>query len=61
MPSWAFALEAPGSPLGNYAKRLDRARQLDYVFDLAAAPTDGTTQNANRRCNVRSRCNDGQS
>jgi hypothetical protein len=35
MPSWAFALEAPGSPLGDYTTRLDRAWELDYVFDLA--------------------------
>jgi hypothetical protein len=35
MPTWAFALEAPGSPLGDYTQRLDRAWQLDYVFDLA--------------------------
>jgi hypothetical protein len=35
MPTWAFALEAPGSPLGDYTTRLDRAWQLDYVFDLA--------------------------
>jgi hypothetical protein len=37
MPSWAFALEAPGSPLGDYTTRLDRAWQLDHVFDLAQA------------------------
>jgi len=44
MPSWAFGLEwitrdahggVANSSLGNYAERLDRAWQLDYVIDLA--------------------------
>jgi hypothetical protein len=35
MPYWAFALEAPATPLGDYTSRLDRAWQLDHVFDLA--------------------------
>ncbi len=35
MPYWAFALEAPGSPLGDYTDRLAQAWELDYVFDLA--------------------------
>lgn len=44
MPSWAFGLEwiareedgsVADSSLGNYATRLDRAWQLDYVIELA--------------------------
>ena len=44
MPSWAFGLEwvtgaedgpVAGSSLGDYATRLDRAWQLDYVIELA--------------------------
>lgn len=39
MPSWAFGIEwtvpgRPGSGLGDYRHRLDRAWQLDYVIEL---------------------------
>jgi hypothetical protein len=37
MPSWAFGIEWDDTGLGDYTNRLDRAWQLDYVFDLAAA------------------------
>lgn len=36
MPSWAFGLEwTDPNTLGNYAERLDRAWQLDYVLEQA--------------------------
>ena len=35
MPSWAFGIEWNDTPLGDYSQRLDRAWQLDYVFELA--------------------------
>jgi hypothetical protein len=36
MASWAMAIEWNDTGLGDYTKRLDRAWQLDRVFDLAA-------------------------
>lgn len=36
MASWAFGIEWSDTGLGDYTKRLDRAWQLDRVFDLAA-------------------------
>jgi hypothetical protein len=35
MPSWAFGLEWEDTGLGDYSGRLDRAWQLDRIFDLA--------------------------
>jgi hypothetical protein len=37
MPSWAMGIEWSDGPLGDYSARLDRASQLDYVMDAAAA------------------------
>jgi len=36
MASWATAIEWKDTGLGDYTKRLDRAWQLDRIFDLAA-------------------------
>ncbi|HEX2911596.1 MAG TPA: hypothetical protein VH186_12370, partial [Chloroflexia bacterium] len=35
MASWAMGIEWSDAPLGDYTKRLDRAWQMDQVFDLA--------------------------
>jgi Domain of unknown function (DUF5060) len=35
MPSWGFGLEWQDTGLGDYTRRLDRAWELDQVFDLA--------------------------
>jgi len=35
MASWSMGIEWKDTPLGDYTKRLDRAWQLDRVFDLA--------------------------
>jgi hypothetical protein len=37
MPSWAMGIEWSDGPLGDYSQRLDRAWQLDYVLEAAAA------------------------
>ncbi len=37
MSSWAFGLEWNDTGLGDYTKRLDRARLLDRVFEMAEA------------------------
>jgi hypothetical protein len=36
MPGWGMGIEADDTPLGDYTARLDRAWQLDYVFEAAA-------------------------
>jgi hypothetical protein len=35
MPDWAFGIEWTPAPLGDYTTRLDRAWQLDHVFEEA--------------------------
>jgi hypothetical protein len=37
MPTWAFGIEWSDTGLGDYTDRLDRAWQLDHVFDAAEA------------------------
>lgn len=37
MPSWGFGLDYAPAELGDYTERLDRAWQLDRVFELAEA------------------------
>ena len=37
MPSWGFGLDYAPAALGDYTERLDRAWQLDRVFELAEA------------------------